>query len=53
MKRAIRQHGKAIALPHDHGRYQAKLNDLWARTLNISNAWEPLSTVLLIAMVCS
>jgi hypothetical protein len=38
MKRGIRQHGKAIALLHDHGRYQTKLNDLWARTLNISNA---------------
>jgi hypothetical protein len=41
MKREIRQHGKAIALPHDHGGHQAKLNDLWARTLNISNGWEP------------
>jgi hypothetical protein len=28
---------------HDYGRYQAKFNDLWAGTLNISNAWEPLS----------
>jgi hypothetical protein len=44
MKRGIRQHGKGIALTHDHGRYQAKVNDLWAITLNTSNAWEPLSS---------
>jgi hypothetical protein len=40
MNRGIRQQGKANALPDDDGRYQATLNDLCARTLNISNAWD-------------